>query len=65
MRVVGLLVGGEPRVLGEHRRDLFDAVEVVGERLDSRLAQALELCPPCGEQVGQAVVFPAHRGEAT
>ena len=48
----------------QHRRDRLDAVEVVRERLDSRLAQALELPPPRGEQLGQ-VIFPAHRGEAT
>ena len=60
-----LLSGGQVRVAGRDRRDRLDTREPVGKRFDALGAQALELGPPRGEQLGKTMIFPAHGGEAT
>ena len=58
--IAGLLARLDALVRFPDRRDLRAVRESVGERLDARLAQALELRPPVGEQVG-LIARPARR----
>jgi hypothetical protein len=60
-----LLTSGEAFVGALDRRERFGTREVVGKRLDALSAQPFKLGSPSCKELGETVILPAHRGEAT
>ena len=65
VRDVGLLTGLEFAVGGDDLGNRRDATELVRERVDALLAQAVELRPPVVLRRGSGLGLPLHGREAT